>query len=316
MKYKTFSEAVEVYLKERRSMGYSLERRGEQLCNFAKYADKIGHKGPLTTELALQWVRLPQKCQVNYWAQRLSTIRVFAKYMQLLDPKTQIPPKGLFGTYYHRPIPHIYSKEEITIIIKAARKLTPVTGLYPHTYVTLFGLLLCSGIRIFEALKLSRDDIDFNSGILTVIEGKFKRSRLVPLHSTALKPLKSYIKKVDKKFPIPQTKAFFVNERGKRLGYNSAWRIFHQIILNRIWNKKTNGSIPRIYDLRHTFATYRLLEWHRNGDDVAKKINQLSTYMGHVSIQDTYWYLSAIPELMDIIGTRFEKFVNRKEVVS
>lgn len=317
MKYKKLLKAIEDYIKERRKLGYVMEKDGKYLYHFIQYAHTIGHKGPITTKLALQWAELPQKCKPGQWVKRLGIIRGFANYMKLIDPKTEVPPEGIIRYRHRRPTPHIYSEQEIINIMKAARKLTTKNGngLQPHTYTALFGLLVCSGIRITEALRLSRDDIDLNSGILTIIEGKFKKSRLIQLHPTALKPLKYYIKKRDKKFPIPKTNFFFVNKHGNSLKWQSVVNTFRRMLFSLGCCKKGDKG-PRIYDIRHTFATRKLLEWSRNGEDIDQKIQYLSTHLGHAQVADTYWYLSAIPELMEIVSSRFEKFVNRKGGIS
>jgi integrase len=231
--------------------------------------------------------------------------------MKPLIPETEIPPERILGPSRRRSTPHIYSDIEIASILKAARELTSVDGLCPHTYVALFGLLACTGIRISEALNLIQEDIDFYSGIITIRESKGHASRLIPLHSTALEALKSYIAKRDKIYPVPKTKSVFVTEKGDSLKYYEVCNTFREIKISLGWCNTNRG--PRIYDLRHSFATKRLLEWYRNGDDVHQKISYLSHYMGHITIKDTYWYLTAVPELMTIAASRFEKFANRKE---
>jgi integrase len=308
MKYKTFSETAGDYLEYRRSLGVALCTEGEELRRFARYADQVGHKGPITTELALQWAKLPEKCYCKYWASRLDIVRRFARYMKLLVPDTEIPPGGLLGPSYRRPTPHIYSEEEITAIMEAAGNLRPRNGLRPHTYVTLFGLLASTGMRISEAIHMSRDDLDIDPGVITVEESKYSKSRIVPLHPTALEALKSYISKRDKRHPFPKTKAFFVSERGTFLRYKVVSKAFREIVFRLGWCKGKGERGPTIHDLRHTFASRRLLEWYRNGDDVHQKVPELSTYLGHAQVGDTYWYLTAVPELMAIAASRFEGF--------
>lgn len=305
---KTFLEAVEDYLKYRRKLGVALLTQGDELLRFARYADQIEHKGHVTTELALRWAKLPQKNCPKYWARRLDIIRSFAKYMKILISETEIPPKGLLGSPYRRTTPHIYSEEEITEIMKAARNLGPQNGLRSYTYITLFGLLASTGMRISEAITMSRENLDIDSGVITIVETKFHKSRIVPLHPTTLQALRSYLDKRNKKYPIPKTKTFFVNEWGTPLRYKVVSNTFRRIVFSLGWCKKIGERGPRIHDLRHTFAARRLLEWYRNGDDVHQKISQLSTYLGHSMVANTYWYLTAVPELMAIAASRFERF--------
>lgn len=315
MKHKTFLEAAEDYIKYRRNLGYAM-REEEELCRFARYADKVGHKGPITTELALQWAQLSQNCQPVYKARRLGIVRNFTRYMKLLIPETEIPPEGILGpSHYRRSTPHIYSKEEIAAIMMAARNLKPANGLRPHTYVTLFGLLASTGMRISETITLLRENVDIGLGTITIIESKFHKSRIVPLHPTATEALKSYIVKRDKKYPVPKTKIFFVDEWGISLTYHRVFETFRRIALGLGWDGKTGRRRPRIHDMRHTFTASKLLEWYRNGDDVHQKISLLSNYLGHVKVASTYWYLTAVPELMAIAASRFERFAYKQEEI-
>lgn len=315
MRYQTVLETAQAYLAHRRKLGFALHIEGAELCRFARYADKIGHRGPITTDLAVQWAKLPQNCHPIYHARRLAVVCRFAKYIKLLVPETEVPPEGLLGpSHRRRPTPHIYSEEEIATIMRAAKNLTPIDGLRPHTYETLFGLLACTGMRISEALRVLREDLDLSSGTITIVETKFHKSRIIPLHPTTLETLKSYIDKRDRKHSIHKTKTFFVTENGTSLKYGKVIKTFREIVFGLGWRNKTGDRGPRIHDLRHTFAVRRLLEWYRRGEDVHQKISVLSTYLGHAKVTDTYWYLTAIPELMAIAAARFEHFAYKEEV--
>jgi integrase len=180
---------VEDYLACRRKLGFALKIEGQELLRFAKFADQIDHRGPITTELAIRWAKLPKKADPIYWARRLDIVRRFAKHRALFDLCTEIPPEGILGPSYRRMPPYIYSNEEIADLILAASKLGPAKGLRPHTYVTLFGLLASTGLRISEALRLTRNDVDWKVGVLMVKASKFKKSRLVPLHHTTTEAL-------------------------------------------------------------------------------------------------------------------------------
>lgn len=312
MKNKTVMEAVKDYIEYRHNLGYGMRYESTELYCFARYVDKIGYKGPITAELALQWAQLPQDCQPVYRARRLYVVRRFTKYMKLLIPETEIPPKGILGaSYYRRITPHIYSEDEVITIMRTARNLKRGNKLRPHIYATLFGLLYSTGMRISEALNLMRTNVDLVSGTITIVEGKFHKSRLVPVHPTTVEALKSYVVKRDKKYPVPKTKNFFVNEYGKSLRYHSVHKIFNQIISDG--DNETSQRRPRIHDIRHTFAARKLLEWYRNGDDVHQKMSFLSNYLGHAKVANTYWYLTAVPELMAIAAFRFEKFAYNQE---
>jgi integrase len=284
----------------RRKLGFALRIEGEELLRFARYAESMGHKGPLTVELALQWAQRCSGSQI-YQARRLDIVRRFARYLKLSLQETEIPQEGILGPSYRRISPHIYSEEEITALIGACRRLTPVGGIRPHTYATLFGLLACTGMRISEALRLTVDTVDAIRGMITVVEGKFHKSRVLPLHPSCVTALVSYSDLRERRHPA--TRAFFVTEWGTSLKYLKTLMTFRGIAESLGWTRDT-----RIHGLRHTFAVRKLIQWYRDGEDIDRRIGALSTYLGHCKVQDTYWYFSAVPELMALAADRFERY--------
>jgi integrase len=296
--------AAEEYLAFRRKLGFALHIEGEQLLRFARFAERIGHNGPLTVELALQWAKLSHCSTLNH-ARRLDVVRRFARYLKQSFPQTEIPPEGVLGPSYRRIPPHSYSEEEVSALMGACRRLTPVNGLRPRTYETLFGLLVGPGMRISEALHLCTDDFDAAQGIITVVEGKFHKSRILPLHPSCVRALQGYVELRERGHPA--TRAFFVTELGTSLKSLKVLTTFRRIADSLGWPRNT-----RIHGLRHTFAVRRLLQWYREGEDIYRRIGQLSTYLGHCKIVDPYWYLSAVPELMALAAGRFEQY---KEVL-
>ncbi len=299
---------VEGYLGFRRKLGFNTNNEGKKLFNFIRYADRIGHQGPITSELVVRWSKYPQETNPGRHAQRLAVIRRFAKYWALFDPGVEVPPDGLLGPCsYRRRSPHIYSKEEISQLLKAAAKLSPYYGLRPSTYVTLFGLLACTGLRISEALQLTHKDVDLRVGILTVVDTKFKKSRLVPIHPSTVMALSFYAKHRDSYHPATQSIQFFLDEQGSLLKQSSVLKTFERLRHRLGWTSNS-GYAPRIHDLRHTFAVRRLLAWYKGGADLDRNIAALSTYLGHVKVKDTYWYFTAVPELLTLAGSRFEHF--------
>jgi integrase len=210
-------ELAKEYLDYRRRLGLRLRIEGRMLLAFARYADGSGHRGPLTTELAGCWARLPAETTPLYQARRLQVVRGFARYRALFDSDTEIPPKGLLGPSQRRTTPHIYSEAELSALLAAARRLRSPAGLRSQTYATWIGLLICTGLRIAEALKLARRDIDWGQSTLTIRETKLHKSRLVPMHPTTLQALESYARFRDRCHPSPQTDVFFVSERGTPL---------------------------------------------------------------------------------------------------
>lgn len=298
------------YLQFKRSCGYKFDAEGKELMLFAKYAELTGHKGPLTLELAVRWARLPENADRRYWAARYDYVRRFSQYIILFDPDTEILPKGLLGPSKRRLPPHIYSESEIAALLKAASNLSPKNGLSSRTYVTLFGLLLSTGLRISEALNLSCENVDLKTGILTIKETKFKKSRLVPVHPSTLQALRRYMGFKRSYHPKVKSKMFFLNENGTPVNYYGVLYVF--IKLSRKLGLRNAGKKPKIHGMRHSFAVRRIIKWYQEGADLDAKILSLSTYLGHVEIRDTYWYLSSVPELLNIVSERFENFANHK----
>ena len=216
---------AQAYLAYRRALGYELQNEGVRLLNFARYTDGLGHRGPLTTELAIRWACLPPKADRRYWASRLEIIRRFARHLLLSEPKTQVPPRHLLGPAYRRNPPHLYSSGEIQHLLRRAGQLKG--RLRSHTFQTLLGLLACTGLRISEALNLKTSDVDLEQLVVVVRQSKWGKSRLVPLHPTALPPLRAYVHRRHKLFPLAEQ--FFLSERGVGLTYTTVRRTFLQL---------------------------------------------------------------------------------------
>jgi integrase len=301
---------VDEYLAYRRRLGYQLRAEGQMLLEFARYADRSGHRGPLTSELAVRWARLPAKAAPLYQARRLEVVRCFARHRAIFDPRTEIPTEGLLGSAHCRTAPYIYSEAELSTLLAAARRLGSHTGLRPRTYATMIGLLSCSGLRISEVLKLSRGDIDWHHGTLAIRESKFHKSRLVPVHPSVVQALREYAQMRDRCHPIPQTDVFFVSEWGSALPYSTFRHTFRRLCKHLPVRPGPGTRGPRIHDLRHTFACRRLLRWYADGADLNHEIAALSTYLGHAKVSDTYWYITGIPELLDLAASRFELFTS------
>ena len=298
------------YLTYRKSLGFQLAGAERLLLRFAEYVDRIGHRGPLTTALIVRWVRLPAAGSPGYLARRLDVVRGFARHRAVADARTEIPPPKLLGATYRRRTPHIYSEAELSALVAAARNLSRGTGLSPHTYATLFGLLACTGLRVSEAVKLTRTDVDWRQGLFTIRQTKFRKSRLVPLHATTLEALRDYAARRDRLHRTPTTEAFFLTSRGTALALSSVRVTFWKLRKQLRWSAGRGTGQPRIHDLRHTFACRRLQRWYADGVDIDHAVTALSTYLGHAAVSDTYWYLTGTPELLGLATARFERFAS------
>jgi integrase len=291
---------VEAYLSYRRALGYALRIEGRMLLNFARFADQSGHRGPLTAALAARWARLPAKADRLYWARRIEVLIGFGRYCKIFEPRTEIPARHLFGPAHRRKAPYVYSCAQLKALVSAARQL-PWDGDL-RTYATLFGLLACTGLRISEALGLRIEQVDLKQGILTVTASKRRRCRLVPLHPSALPPLRRYAARRTKRFP--QAAFFFVNRTGHRLPYTTVRTTFRTLTQRLGWVK--NGQRPRLHDLRHTVACRVLFKWRTRRAGGEDRLDWLSRYLGHERVSDTYWYLSATPGLLAATARQFK----------
>ena len=309
----SFLDLVEQYLVFRRGLGFDLKSPGWALRDFARYADRIGHQGHVTIDLAVQWALSSCSNVPAQAARRLGIVRQFARHRAVFDPATEIPPVGLLGRVPRRKRPHIYSDAEVAALLQQARVLLPRRGLRPRTYVAFFSLLASTGLRLSEACRLTPSDVDLANGVLTVRESKFRKSRLVPLHPTATQALTRYAAYRDTCRGAPRSGCFFRTDRAPALRRAAVKKTFSRLRHRLRWTAEGRARRPRIHDLRHTFAVRRLLRWYEEGADVDRKILALATYLGHAKVTDTYWYISAVPELMAIVSQRFERFAHREQ---
>lgn len=231
----------------------------------------------------------------------------FARYCQTFDPKTEIPPVRLFGPGHRRLTPHIYTQQEIGALLAASARLYPVKGLRPITCATIFGLLSATGLRISEATALRRQDVDLKVGLLHIQQAKFGKSRLVPLHPSTTRALQRYARRRDQDPSSAATDAFFIFEHGRAARTRSLQYAFKLVRRQLRWRARGGHRNPRIHDLRHTFVCRRVQRWYEEGVDINRHILALSTYLGHAKVTDTYWYITATPELMAIAARRLEQ---------
>jgi integrase len=298
-------EAVEEYLALRQSLGFTLRLPARALRHFAAFLEAEGAAYP-TAELALSWAMLPRHAQPATWAWRLGVARRFARWHKATDPRTEIPAPELLPHRYRRKSPHIYTDDEINRIIHTAGQLPSARGLRALTYATLFSLLSVTGMRVSEALALDCDDVDLNQGILTIRRTKFGKSRLVPLHPSTTHALGRYRDERDRRVPHRTCPSFFISERGTPITEWSARYTFAKVS-QKIGLRAAaggHGHGPRLHDMRHRFAARTLVGWYRAGLEVERELPKLSTYLGHVHINETYWYLEAVPEMLGLASER------------
>lgn len=292
---------AEEYLAMRRSLGYKLACHGRLLLGFAGQMDQAGQEH-VTTVAALAWATQTNASPVTR-RMRLSAVRCFARHLKTLDPASEVPPDGLLAGPRQRPVPYLYSAGEISALVHAAETLN--RPLAAATYQALISLLAVSGLRINEAVTLQRSDVDLDAGVLRVT-GKSGKVRLVPLHSTTTAMLRSYATRRDRLCPIPQGTSFFITCTGRPVHPNLARKTFWKLLDRAGIETPPGRHRPRLHDLRHSFAVTIYLGWYRDGVDVQASAPLLSTFLGHRCPSDTYWYLTAAPELLALAAQRLQ----------
>jgi integrase/recombinase XerD len=298
--------AIEDYIALRRSLGFKLHGMATSLGKFASFLEQ--KEAPyITTALALEWAMQTVDHSPSHWAQRLGFVRVFARHWSATDPRTEIPPAGLLPFRARRARPYLYTEQEIQRLLTAAKSLSSSSGLRPWTYHCLFGLLAVSGLRISEAIKLERQDVDFHQELLTIRQTKFNKSRLIPLHTSTRDVLTQYAEHRDRLVPSPRSSCFLLNDCGRCLERSTVLRTFHDLSRQIGLRGPSEHTGPRIHDFRHRFALNTLIQWYRAGEDIERRLPVLSTFLGHTHVADTYWYLSVHPELMGLATSRLEQ---------
>ncbi len=297
--------AVEDYLQLRQNLGFKLHEARRILQAFAAFLDQR-RAAHLTIALALEWAQAHPGVRPAEWARRLTFIRGFARHWSAQDPHTEVPPWGLLPYRSRRARPYVYTDEAVRRLLEAAQQLPSAHGLRGATYHALLGLLAVTGLRVGEALRLQVADVDLVAGVLTVRDGKFGKTRLVPIHPSTQRLLARYAARRDRALAGRPATAFFVSGRGHRLERTQVHRTFCAVSRQVGLRGATARHGPRLHDFRHRFAVQTLLQWYRAGDDVERRLPLLSTFLGHVHVADTYWYLTACPELLGAAVQRLE----------
>ena len=307
-------QRIDDYLAERRRLGFALRSRDTLLGGFARYVADRHHRGPLTAELMVDWARQDKwhRETPSTWAVRLAKVRHFARYLKQFEPDTEVPEESTFGPEPGRVAPHIFHEDEIVELLAAACRIGPQGSIRPATYETLFGLMASTGLRVSEAIHLRDADADLKRGLLTIRQTKFAKSRQLPVHPSTVAALVRYRRQRAQHVATSADMPFLISSRGRRLGQplgeRQAHRVFNTVRDALGWVNRGAHAAPRLHDLRHTFAVRRMMLWHADGTDIDQMMLALSTYMGHAEIFYTYWYLTAVPELMALAGGKFEHF--------
>jgi len=304
---------VECYVGLRHALGYVVRSEEKLLKDFVRFIGAQAITGPIRAQMALDWACTfsPGRGaagQVN----RLKVVRGFLSYLQAAIPETEVPALGLLGNI-RRPKPYLYSRQQLERLIEAASLLKPNGSLRSHTYATMIGLIASTGLRVGEAIRLTLSDVHLQTDQphLEVLRTKFRKSRLVPLHSTTADKLRLYATERKRLYCDDLSEAFFVSTVGTHLCYSAVRKTFVSLTYLAGIQHGSGNTRPCIHGLRHTFAMSRMLEWYHCGLPVNDLLPNLSIYMGHTKPACTYWYLTALPELLSAAGDSFQKFANQ-----
>lgn len=295
--------SIDAYLAIRRAVGFRLETEEHLLHDFARWVAARGETHVRTT-MAMEWAaaaRIPWQRE-----RRLRVVAGFARHACAEDGRHEVPPIFVFGRRHVRPVPHIYSPNELRHLLDAASRLPAIWPLKPQVFTTLLGLLTATGLRISEALALRLGDVTADG--LIIPKAKFNKSRLVPLHPTAASALNRYLDLRGRSSAVSDH--VFVSPKGGRLSYSTAIKTVHHLLRQTGLRSGPGTPGPRIHDLRHTFAVRALEASPDGGSPVGWRMRALSTYLGHVNVADTCWYLQATPQLMRGVADACERFVD------
>lgn len=300
----TLAEHAAQYLALRRGLGHELADAGRLLPRFVASLERAGAQ-TITTQAALDWVQQPAaEPTSSVWMRRMTAVRGFARYMAGTDAETEIPPLGLVTFRQRWRPPFMYSAADVEALMAEAVRAIP-TPLRAATVQAVIGLLAITGMRIGEAIRLERSDVDWTEGALAVRASKFNKSRLLPLQPTAVAALAAYAQTRDRLQPRPRASTFFLSAKGTPVIYADFGEVFRRLVAAS--GVGAGAAVhPRIHDLRHSFAVHTLVRWYRAGADVGALLPRLSTYLGHRDPRSTYWYLSAAPELLSLAAARLE----------
>lgn len=295
------------YVDLRHALGFPLGKDIPILHQFAHFAATQTHAEPITTRTVFDWLEVSSAPASPYRAaRRLSLVRQFLLHLSATVPGTEIPELRLLATY-RRPTPFLFTPAETAALVNATATFGAEGSFLRVTLRMLFGLLVCTGLRISEALGLDRADVMPRShpGVLWIRDTKFHKSRLVPVHPSTAAQLATYAGHRELLGYSRHTPAFFVSCHPRRLSAGTVQRAFRQILDDLGIRAREGSRPPTIHALRHTFVVTRLLRWHQEGVDVNTRLAHLATYLGHTDFRGSYWYLTATPELLRTAAAAF-----------
>lgn len=298
---------LEEYLKYKRSLGYKLVSEESILRSLVSYTLNLGYDGPFTKEIALSWINYQKDAPNKRKGRKLQVLLLFARYVVSFDNEAEMLPSKMFGNPHERIVPYIYSEEEVVRLMDECKRLYSIDGWRSLTIATAIGLLWATGLRTSELTNLRIKDVDLCNNLLYVWASKFKKDRIVPISISTAKELSKYKMMIEKRLgERHEESSFFITDRGKPLTLR-AFSYAFKLIRGCIGANPIGHPAVRLTDFRHTFASRTIFNWLEKGIDVNANIFQLSVFLGHAKVQDTYWYLSATPEMLSLTNHFYER---------
>jgi integrase/recombinase XerD len=310
--------SLDSYLAIREALGFRMHTTRILLTDFVGYLSANTLCGPIRAQSAVDWATSGSTTRgPGGQAARLSQVRGFLSFLRASAPETEIPDQRLLAST-RRPLPYLFTPAEIAKLLEGGAMMKPQDSLRPILWRTLLGLLASTGLRVGEALRLKIGDVLLlaDPPHLRIIETKFRKSRLVPLHPATAQHLRHYEEQRKRLGYGALSDYFFISESGNSLRPTCVWLSFRRLTRRLGILPRDGGRNPSLHCLRHTFAIERLREWHRLGMDVQALIPNLSVYLGHLGPEETYWYLTATPELLTAAAEKFQRYAEKEEAAS
>jgi integrase/recombinase XerD len=301
---------LEAYLSVREALGFQMRAARTLLRDFVQYVEHMEVAGPMRAQLAVDWACAASAPRGTSGAtQRLSLVRGFLAYLRATIPETAIPAHDVIASA-RRPAPYLFTTGQIQALMQAAHEAGPRGALRPHTLSMVIGLLASTGLRVGEALRLTLADVHLERvpPFLLIRETKFHKSRLVPLHPSTAMQLRAYLGRRAARPAGALADVVFVSEQGHRLSHKALWAWFGALCRRLHIEPSPGGRRPSLQALRHRCAIERIRQWYRDGVDVQSLLPTLSVYLGHLRPQESYWYLTATPELLTAAAARFQRY--------
>jgi integrase/recombinase XerD len=296
------SQLLEEFLAFKRSLGRSYGRAEFFLRSLDRWA--VTRSTIPFQRLVASWLARSTGRRARTVAIELSMVREFSRFCRRRDPNWFVPSNDWLarGTIRAKFLPHIFSVEEVRLLVRQADDL-PGGPLHRLTFRTLLLMLYCTGLRFGEPFRMRICDLDLRTR--TFLVSSKGRTRRVPFRKDLAKELAKYVRRRRAIGSLSPQSPLFVRVNGVAYSVQAASTVVRQM-LRRVGLKPPRGRAgPRPYDFRATFAVHRLSRWYRAGVDIHARLPFLSAQMGHKDVLGTESYLPATPELLRFASRRF-----------